>query len=296
MEINLRDKPVLYTDFKNVERIARGKVRDMYTAGENLLIVTTDRISAFDVVMDSGIPGKGKVLTGISVFWFDKMKDIVPHHLMSTNPSDLPSAFHPYTADLDGRCMLVKKAKTIPIECVVRGYLAGSGWKEYKISKSVCGLPLPDGLRESDRLPEPIFTPATKAETGHDENISFEQTAAIIGVELAGKLRDISIAIYKRAADIAEQRGIIIADTKMEFGIYRDEVILIDELLTPDSSRFWPKNEYEPGRPQKSYDKQFLRDYLESLAWNKQPPPPPLPEEIVMKTAEKYLEAYKLFG
>jgi phosphoribosylaminoimidazole-succinocarboxamide synthase len=295
MQINLDDRPVLYTDFKGATRIARGKVRDMYTAGDNLLIVTTDRISAYDVVMDSGIPGKGKVLTGISVFWFAKMEDIIPHHIISIDPAEFPEVFQRYKPDLEGRSMMVRKAKTIPIECVVRGYLAGSGWKEYKSAGSVCGIKLPSGLRESDRLPEPIFTPATKAEEGHDENITFEQAAGIIGYDLAVGLRDISIRIYNRACDIAEERGIIIADTKMEFGTIDSDLIIIDELLTPDSSRFWPKDEYTPGRSQKSYDKQFLRDYLESLDWNKQPPPPPLPEEIIRKTAEKYLDAYTLF-
>jgi phosphoribosylaminoimidazole-succinocarboxamide synthase len=295
MQINLDDRPVLYTDFEGATRIARGKVRDMYTAGDNLLIVTTDRISAYDVVMDSGIPGKGKVLTGISVFWFAKMEDIIPHHIISTDPAEFPEEFQPYRTDLEGRSMMVKKATTIPIECVVRGYLAGSGWKEYKSTGSVCGIKLPSGLRESDRLPEPIFTPATKAEEGHDENITFEQAADIIGYDLAVRLRDISIGIYNRACGIAEERGILIADTKMEFGTIGSDLIIIDELLTPDSSRFWPKDKYTPGRSQKSYDKQFLRDYLESLNWNKQPPPPPLPEEIIRKTAEKYLEAYTLF-
>jgi phosphoribosylaminoimidazole-succinocarboxamide synthase len=295
MNISLEDRPILFTDFKGANRITRGKVRDIYAAGDNLLIVTTDRISAYDVVMDSGIPGKGKVLTGISVFWFGQMGDIVPHHIISTDPDDFPKEFLPYRDKLEGRSMLVKKAKPFPIECVVRGYLAGSGWKEYKSNGSVCGINLPSGLRESDRLPEPIFTPATKAEEGHDENISFEQAAETIGSDLAEHLRDISIRIYTRACAIAEECGIIIADTKMEFGTVNGNVILIDELLTPDSSRFWPKQEYEPGRSQKSYDKQFLRDYLESLNWNKQPPPPPLPEDIIRRTAEKYLEAYTLF-
>ena len=287
---------VLNTEFKGVERIARGKVRDMYRAGENLLIVTTDRISAYDVVMNEGIPGKGKVLTQISVFWFNRMGDIVPNHLISTKVDDLPEEFHQYREILEDRIMLAKKAKTIPIECVVRGYITGSGWKEYKASGTVCGIKLPSNLKESDRLPEPIFTPATKAEEGHDENISFDTAADMIGGELAEKLRSLSIALYERAAQEAEKRGIIIADTKMEFGIYNGEVILIDELLTPDSSRFWPKDEYQPGKSQKSFDKQFLRDYLESLDWDKNPPPPSLPDDIVQKTAEKYQDALQLFS
>ena len=287
---------VLNTEFEGVERIARGKVRDMYRAGENLLIVTTDRISAYDVVMNEGIPGKGKVLTQISVFWFNRMGDIVPNHLISTKVDDLPEEFHQYREILEDRIMLAKKAKTIPIECVVRGYITGSGWKEYKASGTVCGIKLPSNLKESDRLPEPIFTPATKAEEGHDENISFDTAADMIGGELAEKLRSLSIALYERAAQEAEKRGIIIADTKMEFGIYNGEVILIDELLTPDSSRFWPKDEYQPGKSQKSFDKQFLRDYLESLDWDKNPPPPSLPDNIVQKTAEKYQDALRLFS
>lgn len=287
---------VLSTDFTGAKKIARGKVRDMYQAEENLLIVTTDRISAYDVVMNEGIPGKGSVLTRISVFWFNRMGDIVPNHLISTNVDDLPEVFHQYRDQLEGRSMLVKKAETIPIECVVRGYITGSGWKEYKADGTVCGIALPKDLRESEQLPEPIFTPATKAQEGHDENISFDKAVEIIGGELAERLRSYSIEIYKRAVAEAETRGIIIADTKMEFGMFNDEVILIDELLTPDSSRFWPKEEYQPGKSQKSFDKQFLRDYLETLDWNKQPPPPPLPDEIIAKTAEKYQEALRLFS
>jgi phosphoribosylaminoimidazole-succinocarboxamide synthase len=284
------------TAFAGINPIARGKVRDMYNAGDNLLIVTTDRISAYDVVMNEGIPGKGNVLTQISVFWFNRTDDIIPNHLIGTDVDELPETFHAYRDELEGRSMLVKKAQTIPIECVVRGYISGSGWKEYTASGKVCGIPLPSNLRESDQLPEPIFTPATKAVEGHDENISFDETVKIIGGELAEKLRSLTIAIYKRAAQEAEKRGIIIADTKMEFGMYKDNLILIDELLTPDSSRFWPKDEYDPGKSQKSFDKQFLRDYLESLDWNKKPPPPPLPDEIIQRTAEKYQEALRLFS
>jgi phosphoribosylaminoimidazole-succinocarboxamide synthase len=291
----VKEQPVIYTDFSNVERVARGKVRDIYKANDNLLIVTTDRISAYDVVMQEGIPGKGKVLTNISVFWFRQMTDIVANHLLSTDVDEFPEAFHQYRNQLADRSMLVKKASPIPIECVVRGYLAGSGWKEYQQSGTVCGIPLPGGLQNSDRLPEPIFTPATKATEGHDENISFERAGEIVGEELITRLRDLSIAIYKRAASVAEKQGIIIADTKMEFGVFNNDIILIDELLTPDSSRFWPMDDYQPGRSQKSFDKQFLRDYLESLDWNKQPPPPPLPEDIIRKTAEKYQEALRLF-
>jgi phosphoribosylaminoimidazole-succinocarboxamide synthase len=287
---------VLTTAFTGINPIARGKVRDMYSAGDNLLIVTTDRISAYDVVMNEGIPGKGNVLTQISVFWFNRTDDIIQNHLIGTDVDELPETFHAHRDELEGRSMLVKKAQTIPIECVVRGYITGSGWKEYTASGKVCGIPLPSNLRESDQLPEPIFTPATKAVEGHDENISFDETVKIIGGERAEKLRSLTIDIYKRAAEEAEKRGIIIADTKMEFGMYRDDLILIDELLTPDSSRFWPKDEYEPGKSQKSFDKQFLRDYLESLNWNKKPPPPPLPDEIIQRTAEKYQEALRLFS
>jgi phosphoribosylaminoimidazole-succinocarboxamide synthase len=284
------------TQFDGVEPLNRGKVRDIYDAGDRLLIVTTDRISAFDVVMNEGIPGKGGVLTKISVFWFSRMEDIIQNHLISTSVDDFPEEFHRFRDQLADRSMLVRKARTVPIECVVRGYISGSGWKEYKSSGTVCGIKLPAGLRESDPLDEPIFTPATKAQEGHDENITFDQTVEIVGGELAERLRDLSIAIYKRAVVEADARGIIIADTKMEFGYYNDDIILIDELLTPDSSRFWPKEEYQPGRSQKSFDKQFLRDYLESLDWNKQPPPPPLPADIVEKTAEKYQEALRLFS
>ena len=250
----MKEQPVIYTDFSNVERVARGKVRDIYKANDNLLIVTTDRISAYDVVMQEGIPGKGKVLTNISVFWFRQMTDIVPNHLLSTDVDEFPEAFHQYRDQLADRSMLVKKASPIPIECVVRGYLAGSGWKEYQQSGTVCGIPLPGGLQNSDRLPDPIFTPATKATEGHDENISFERAGEIVGEELITRLRDLSIAIYKRAASVAEKQGIIIADTKMEFGVFNNDIILIDELLTPDSSRFWPMDDYQPGRSQKSFD------------------------------------------
>jgi len=274
--------------------INRGKVRDIYDLGEHLLIVTTDRISAFDVVMDEGIPQKGYVLTRISQFWFDQMTDLIPNHLVSTNIDEFPAITHQYRDQLEGRSMLARKAQPLPIECIVRGYLSGSGWKEYKKQGSVCSIPLPAGLRESDKLPSILFTPSTKAEIGeHDENISFDQAAELCGREMAEKVRDISIAIYERARQVADGKGIIIADTKFEFGVHQGELIWIDEALTPDSSRFWPKDLYAPGSAQPSFDKQFLRDYLETLDWGKKAPPPKLPQDIVDKTGEKYLEALK---
>ncbi len=274
--------------------INRGKVRDIYDLGEHLLIVTSDRISAFDVVMAEGIPQKGQVLTQISQFWFDQMTDLIPNHLISTNVDDFPAITHQYRAQLEGRSMLTLKAQPLPIECIVRGYLSGSGWKEYKKHGSVCSIPLPAGLLESDKLPQTLFTPSTKAEIGeHDENISFDQAAELCGREMAEKVRDVSIAIYERARTVADAKGIIIADTKFESGLYQGQLIWIDEALTPDSSRFWPKDLYAPGSAQPSFDKQFLRDYLETLEWGKQAPPPKLPENIVAKTGEKYLEALK---
>lgn len=275
--------------------INRGKVRDIYDFGDALLIVATDRLSAYDVVMGEGIPFKGKVLTQISEFWFEQMADIVPNHLISTIVYDFPSACKPYWRDLEERSMFVKKTKPLPIECVVRGYLSGSGWKEYRESQSVCGIRLPQGLVESDKLPEPIFTPATKEEVGkHDENITFERAVSMVGKELAERVRDITIAIYKRAAAIAERKGIIIADTKLEFGVgEKDNLILIDELLTPDSSRFWPMDKYKPGKGQESFDKQYVRDYLDSVSFNRKPPPPKLPEDVIFKTSALYLEALK---
>ncbi len=286
---------ITQTNFPGLKLRSRGKVRDIYEFDDALLIVATDRISAFDVVMAQGIPFKGKVLTQISEFWFEQTKEIVPNHLLSTIVYDFPSVCKPYFRELEDRSMLVKKTKPLPIECVVRGYLSGSGWLEYKENQSVCGIRLPAGLVESDKVPEPIFTPATKEEVGtHDENISFDKAAAIVGGELADKVRDLSIRIYKSAAAIAEEKGIIIADTKMEFGLDEDgELYLIDELLTPDSSRFWPKDKYQPGRGQESFDKQFVRDYLLSVNFNKKPPPPKLPEEVIFKTAGLYLEALK---
>jgi len=282
------------TEFKTLKLKGRGKVRDIYDFGEKLLIVATDRISAFDVVMPNPIPDKGRVLTQLSRFWFDLMKEIVPNHLISTEAEDFPKGCRAYQKMLKDRSILVVKTDVLPIECVARGYLSGSGWEEYKKTGKVCGVSLPKGLLESSKLEEPIFTPATKAEIGlHDENISFERVEKIVGKKMAQQLRSFSLAIYKKARDFAENRGILIADTKMEFGTKDGKLLLIDELLTPDSSRFWPKDGYKPGGPQKSFDKQFLRDYLLSLKWDKSPPAPQLPEEIVQKTREKYLEAYE---
>ncbi len=286
------------TNCPELKLLNRGKVRDIYDLGDQLLIVTTDRISAFDVVMEEGIPQKGYVLTQISKFWFDQMTDLIPNHLISTNVDDFPTSTHQYRDQLEGRSMLTVKAQPLPVECIVRGYLSGSGWKEYQQHGSVCSIPLPPNLKQSDKLPETLFTPSTKADLGeHDENISFAQAARLCGQKTAEQVRDISIAIYERARQIAATKGIIIADTKFEFGLREGKLIWIDEALTPDSSRFWPKDLYSPGSAQPSFDKQFLRDYLETLDWNKQAPPPKLPEEIVRKTAEKYLEAlHRLTG
>ncbi len=276
----------------------RGKVRDIYDLGDALLIVASDRISAFDVVMNDPIPDKGKILTQISAFWFSQIDDLTPHHLLTTDVAGFPPACRPYVESLRDRSMLVKKARVVPFECVVRGYLSGSGWNEYREGGSVCAIRLPKGLVESDRLEEPIFTPATKAELGtHDLNVPFDRMVQDLGAELAERLRDLSLKVYRRARTIAEARGIILADTKFEFGLAGDTLILVDEVLTPDSSRFWPKDEYKPGGPQPSFDKQFLRDYLLSIRWPQKPPPPSLPKEIVAKTREKYLEAYaRLLG
>ncbi len=282
------------TDFSDLGPRHQGKVRDIYDLGDRLLLVATDRISAFDVVMADPIPDKGRILTKLSAFWFAHLADVVPHHLISLNVDDFPPACRAHRDVLAGRAMLVQKCRPLPVECIVRGYLAGSGWAEYKKTGTVCGIPLPAGLTESERLPEPIFTPSTKAELGtHDENITFAQVAATIGTELAEQVRRLSLTLYTRASAWAEPRGIILADTKFEFGLTDGRLILIDEVLTPDSSRFWPKDDYAPGRPQKSYDKQYLRDYLESLHWNKQPPPPPLPAEVIANTRAKYLQALK---
>jgi len=277
---------LLESDLKTYKLFARGKVRDVYEDGHRLLIVATDRISAFDYILPTGIPDKGKVLTQMTLFWLQFLKSVVPNHFLSSDMSDLPREFA-------GRSMWVKRAEMFPVECVARGYLVGSGWKDYQKTGAVCGIALPEGLRESDALPEPIFTPATKATTGHDENISFDEMAKLTGEPMAAKLRDLTLGIYKKAADYARTRGIIIADTKLEFGTVGGEIVLADEVLTPDSSRFWPLDKYEPGRAQPSYDKQYVRDYLESVHWNKQPPAPALPEDVAERTSEKYKDAYR---
>jgi phosphoribosylaminoimidazole-succinocarboxamide synthase len=287
-------KSVLKTDFSKLNFVNRGKVRDIYSVKNYLLIVATDRISAFDVIMPNPIPGKGIILNRMSAFWFKKMEDIIANHLISIDPADFPEECSPYLDILQGRSMLVKKATPLPVECIVRGYLSGSGWKDYQKNKTVSGIRLPDGLRESSKLPRPIFTPTTKAPEGeHDSAVTKKEMEDIVGAELTDKIIKISLAIYDRAAHMAQNAGIIIADTKMEFGMLGRELILIDELLTPDSSRFWPIDNYEEGRPQKSYDKQFLRDYLLSINWNQKPPAPELPPEIIENTRKKYEEALK---
>ncbi|MBI5021656.1 MAG: phosphoribosylaminoimidazolesuccinocarboxamide synthase [Ignavibacteriales bacterium] len=282
------------TDFPTLKFVKRGKVRDIYDLGEYLLIIATDRLSAFDVVMPQPIPDKGKVLTQISNYWFEIVKDIIPNHIVVSDVNDFPKECQPYKDQLCGRSIVVKKAKPLAVECIVRGYISGSGWNEYKKSKSICGIKLPDGLVESSKLPEPIFTPSTKADVGHDENISFEEAANIIGKEEAEKVKNYTLEIYKRAAKIASEKGIIIADTKMEFGFYDEKLILIDELLTPDSSRFWSTSKYQPGTGQDSFDKQFVRDYLLSINFNKQPPGPTMPDSVIQKTSELYREALKM--
>jgi len=294
MTRQLLDSVLLHTDFPTLELYASGKVRDVYRVdNDHLLFVATDRISAFDYVLATGIPHKGRVLTQLSLFWFDFLKDIVPNHLVTADVSRYPSNLRPYLDQLEGRSMLVTRADMIGVECVVRGYISGSAWKEYKASGKVCGIELPSGLNESDKLPQPIFTPSTKATTGHDENISFAEMSKLAGPELSRQLRDLSLRVYQAAADYARERGIIIADTKFEFGRTAGGLVLADEVLTPDSSRFWPADKYSPGRAQDSYDKQYVRDYLESIHWNKQPPAPALPPEVALKTSEKYLEAYR---
>lgn len=276
----------------NIQPIKTGKVREIYDAGDNFVIVASDRISAFDCILPTPIPDKGKILSTLSVFWFARTNHIIDNHLILHRAGDFPSPLNEMQSEWEGRAMLVRRAKVIPVECVVRGYLAGSGWKEYQKSQSVCGIALPAGLRESDQLPEPIFTPTTKADVGHDEAIDFDGVIRIVGLERAMQLRDVSIELYKFAADYARERGIILADTKFEFGVIEDELILVDEIFTPDSSRFWDASEYSPGRSQDSFDKQFVRDYLESLDWDKTPPAPALPDDIVAKTKAKYEEAY----
>jgi phosphoribosylaminoimidazole-succinocarboxamide synthase len=289
------ENPVLLdTHLEGFTRHARGKVRDVYSVDDRLLIIATDRISAFDYILPTGIPDKGRVLTQLSIFWFDFLRELTPTHFLTANADEYPDPLPKFRSQLEGRSMLVKRAKMVEIECVARGYISGSGWKEYLEHGTVCGSKLPAGLRESDKLPEPIFTPATKAQTGHDENVSFGHVAGLIGAELAGRLRDLTLEIYGRAARYAETKGIIIADTKFEFGFVGDQLVLGDEVLTPDSSRFWPAETYKPGGAQFSFDKQFVRDYLESIRWNKQPPAPPLPEEVAEKTGEKYREAYRV--
>src|SRR5215470_7566356 len=285
---------LLKSDFPDLKLFASGKVRDVYQVGsDQLLFIATDRISAFDYVLATGIPHKGAVLTQLSLFWFEFLKDVVPNHLATANVSEYPAEVRKYADQLRGRSMLVRRAEMFPVECVVRGYLSGSGWKEYKANGSVCGIKLPSGLRESEQLPEPIFTPATKATTGHDENISFEEMSKLVDPEDARQLRDLSLSIYKKAADYARQKGIIIADTKFEFGRTPAGITLADEVLNPDSSRFWPADQYHPGMSQQSFDKQYVRDYLEEIRWNKQPPAPALPAEVARKTSEKYVQAYR---
>ncbi len=287
---------VFETRFPELTLFKRGKVRDIYDLGENLLLVATDRISAYDVIMGEPVPEKGKMLTRISLYWFDIMKSIIPHHVVESDVSRFPENARQYADNLEGRSMLVQKVRPLPVECIVRGYLSGSGWKTYQQDGTVCGIRLPDGLKESDRLPEPIFTPSTKGEMHeHDINISFEETVDRIGKDLAEKVRDISLEIYMKGAEIADSRGIIIADTKFEFGLdENDQLILIDEILTPDSSRFWPRDRYAPGGPQPSFDKQYLRDYLNSVNWDKEPPPPELPPEVLENTRQKYAEAMNI--
>jgi phosphoribosylaminoimidazole-succinocarboxamide synthase len=294
MSPELLDSVLLQTDYPELELHASGKVRDVYNLdGNHLLFVATDRISAFDYVLATGIPHKGRVLTQISLFWFDFLKDLTPNHLVTADVDRYPDAIRQHADELRGRSMMVMRADMFPVECVVRGYLSGSGWKEYQASGRVCGIELPSGLKESDKLPEPIFTPATKATTGHDINISFEEMCKLVDPGQSRQLREISLKIYQKAADYARQRGIIIADTKFEFGITAQGITLADEVLTPDSSRFWPADTYQPGKAQDSFDKQYVRDYLEEIRWNKQPPAPALPQDVAKRTSEKYLEAYR---
>jgi phosphoribosylaminoimidazole-succinocarboxamide synthase len=286
--------PIFETNLPGVERCARGKVRDVYAADEYLVIVATDRLSAFDYILPTPISDKGRVLTAMTLFWLELLGDIVPNHFVSADVSDYPRQFHAYRDQLEGRSMLVHRAKMVEVECVARGYVSGSGWKDYQREGRICGINLPAGLSESSQLPQPIFTPASKAQSGHDENISFEIVAGLIGESLAAQLRDLTLAIYQRAAQFAETRGIIIADTKFEFGFAGGQLMLADEVLTPDSSRFWPRANYQPGGPQPSFDKQYVRDYLESIHWDKRPPAPALPPDVMERTSEKYREAYRV--
>ncbi|MEW6088587.1 MAG: phosphoribosylaminoimidazolesuccinocarboxamide synthase [bacterium] len=281
---------LMKTDLKDIKFLRRGKVRDVYELDENLLIIATDRVSAFDVILPNGIPDKGKVLTQISVFWFNQVKDIIENHIVAAEVKDYPKVLHKYKDILEGRSMLVKKAKPLSVECIVRGYLSGSGWKEYKSKGTICGIKLREGHKESDKLDSPVFTPSTKADEGHDINISFDETKKIVGFNIAEQLKDISLKVYGKGRDLAEGKGIIIADTKMEFGIYNNKLILIDELLTPDSSRFWSTGDYKPGKGQDSFDKQIVRDYLLTLDWDQTPPGPELPVEIIRKTSDRYKE------
>jgi phosphoribosylaminoimidazole-succinocarboxamide synthase len=289
----MADNTLLQLELPGIPKLKSGKVREIFDLGDALLLVATDRISAFDVIMPNGIPRKGEVLTQISHFWFDRFAALAPNHLLAGADDPLPPRLKPFARQLARRCMIVKKAKPLAIECIVRGYLSGSGWKEYRKSQTVCGLPLPAGLTESAQLPAPIFTPSTKAEEGHDENISFERATRIVGADLARQARDLSLTLYTAGRNYARERGILIADTKFEFGLFEGKLILIDEVLTPDSSRFWPADQYAPGQGQPSFDKQFVRDYLETLDWDKTPPGPVLPPEVVARTSEKYLEAYQ---
>ena len=285
--------PLFETNLPGCELYARGKVRDIYKAGDHLVIIATDRLSAFDYILPSPIPEKGRVLTQTTLFWLEQLRGVIPNHLITADVDRYPDPFPTFRSQLEGRSMLVRRAQMIDVECVARGYISGSGWKDYKQSQAICGIPLPQGLRESDRLPEPIFTPASKAQSGHDENIPFATVAAQIGQPLAERLRGLTLAIYSQASAYAAARGIIIADTKFEFGYIDGQLTLADEVLTPDSSRFWPQAQYQPGGPQASYDKQFVRDYLESIHWNKQPPAPALPPDVIAKTTAKYQEAYR---
>jgi phosphoribosylaminoimidazole-succinocarboxamide synthase len=294
MSPEILDSVLLRTDYPELQLHASGKVRDVYNLDpDQLLFVATDRLSAFDYILATGIPNKGRILTQISLFWFDFLKDIVPNHVVTADVNRYPAAIRKHADELRGRSMVVMRAEMCPVECVARGYLSGSGWKEYQATGTVCGIKLPPGLKESEQLPEPLFTPATKASTGHDINISFEEMCKRVDPELSRQLRDITLRIYKKAADYARQRGIIIADTKFEFGQTAQGITLADEVLTPDSSRFWPADTYQPGKAQDSYDKQYVRDYLEEIRWNKQPPAPALPQEVARRTSEKYLEAYR---